>query len=49
MTASDYLGPNFIRAYTWDATFNRFDTLRPTDTMRIGDGVWVFYGGGIAP
>ena len=49
VTASDYLGPNFIRAYTWDATFNRFDTLRPTDTMRIGDGVWVFYGGGIAP
>ena len=49
VTASAYLGPNFIRAYTWDATFNRFDTLRPIDTMRIGDGVWVFYGGGIAP
>ena len=49
VTASAYLGPNFIRAYTWDATFNRFDTLRPIDTMRIGDGIWVFYGGGIAP
>ncbi len=49
VTASDYLGPNFIRAYTWDATFSRFNTLRPSDTMRIGDGVWVFYGSGIAP
>ena len=49
VTARDYLGSNFIRAYTWDATFNRFDTLRPIDTMRIGDGIWVFYGGGIAP
>ena len=49
--AADYLGPDYIRAYTWDATFNRFDILRPTDPMTIGDGVWVYYsdGTGIAP
>ena len=51
VTARDYLGPNFIRAYTWDATFNRFQNLRPSDSMTIGQGVWVYYsdGGGIAP
>ena len=47
-TASDYLG-SFVRAYTWDATFNRFDTIEATTTMTIGDGVWVFYGNPIAP
>ena len=47
-TASDYLG-SFVRAYTWDATFNRFDTIEKTTTMTIGDGVWVFYGNPIAP
>ncbi len=49
--AGDYLGPDFVRAYTWDATFNRFDVLRPNDAMTIGDGVWVYYsdGSGIAP
>lgn len=49
--AGDYLGPDYIRAYTWDATFNRFDILRPNDPMTIGDGVWVYYsdGTGIAP
>ena len=47
-TASDYLGA-FVRAYTWDATFNRFDTIEATTTMTIGDGVWVFYGNPIAP
>ncbi len=51
VTARDYLGPNFVRAYTWDATFNRFQNLRPSDSMTIGQGVWVYYsdGGGIAP
>ena len=51
VSAEDYLGKNFVRAYTWDATFNRFDILRPQDTMTIGDGVWVYYsdGTGIAP
>ena len=49
--AQDYLGAHFIRAYTWDATFNRFYVLRPSDTMTIGDGVWVYFsdGTGIAP
>ncbi len=51
VTAEDYLGESYIRAYTWDATFSRFTVLRPTDTMTIGDGVWVYYsdGTGIAP
>ena len=49
VTASEYLGVSYVRAYTWDATFSRFDVLRPIDTMMIGDGVWVYYDGGIAP
>ena len=51
LLARDYLGPEYVRAYTWDATFNRFDILRPNDPMSIGDGVWVYYsdGTGIAP
>ena len=49
VTASEYLGRTYVRAYTWDATFSRFDVLRPENTMIIGDGVWVYYEGGIAP
>ena len=49
VTASDYLGQNYVRAYTWDATFSRFDVVRPIDAMKIGAGVWVYYEGGIAP
>ena len=49
VTASEYLGASYVRAYTWDATFSRFDVLRPINTMIIGDGVWVYYEGGIAP
>ena len=51
VSARDYLGANFIRAYTWDATFGRFDVLRPSDAMTIGDGIWVYFsdGTGIAP
>lgn len=51
ITAGEYLGSNYVRAYTWDATFSRFDVVRPDDTMTIGDGVWVYYpeGTGIAP
>ncbi len=51
VVAREYLGANFIRAYTWDATFNRFDILRPADPMTIGDGIWVYFsdGSGIAP
>ena len=49
--ASEYLGQNYVRAYTWDATFSRFDVARPDHTMTIGHGVWVYYpeGTGIAP
>ena len=51
VTARDYLGEKFIRAYTWDATFSHFQVLRPEHTMTIGDGVWVYFsdGTGIAP
>ena len=51
IVASEYLGIDYVRSYTWDATFNRFDVLRPNDPMMIGDGVWVYYsdGTGIAP
>ena len=55
VTAASYLRSSasadstFVRAYTWDATFSRFEVLEQTDTMTIGDGVWVYYGGGIAP
>ena len=49
--AGEYLGSNYVRAYTWDATFSRFDVVRPDDPLTIGDGVWVYYpeGTGIAP
>ena len=49
ITASEYLGASYVRAYTWDATFNRFEELRSNVDMTIGDGVWVYYQGGIAP
>ena len=49
VTAAEYLGKDYVRAYTWDATFSRFDVLRSDNTMIIGDGVWVYYDGGIAP
>ncbi len=47
--ANEYLGASFVRAYTWDATFNRFDALKRDVPMTIGQGVWVYYEGGIAP
>ena len=49
ITASDYLRSDYVRAYTWDPTFSRFESIQRTDTMMIGDGVWVYYGEGIAP
>ena len=51
VTALEYLGSNYVRAYTWDATFSRFDVVRPDSGMTIGDGIWVYYpeGTGIAP
>ncbi len=44
-----YLGKDYVRAYTWDATFSRFDVLREDGELLIGDGVWVYYDKGIAP
>ena len=49
INAKEYLGSNYVRAYTWDATFNQFDVLRPNEQMKTGMGVWVYYEGGIAP
>ena len=51
VSASQYLGPSYVRAYTWDPTFSRFESLRPNSDVTIGKGVWVYYPetGGIAP
>ena len=46
--AGDYLGNN-KRAYTWDAIRSEFQILEDGDYIDIGDGIWVYYGGGIAP
>ena len=49
VSAGEYLGSHYIRAYTWDPTFSRFENLASNDPVTIGDGVWVYYEGGIAP
>ena len=49
ISAGEYLGSKYVRAYTWDPTFSNFEVLRPDVAMTIGDGVWVYYEGGIAP
>ncbi len=49
VSAAEYLRSDYIRAYTWDPTFSRFDNIAKDDTMTIGQGVWVYYEGGIAP
>ncbi len=49
VTAAAYLRSDYVQAYTWDPTFSRFDVIRRDDTMTIGQGVWVYYEGGIAP
>ena len=46
--AGDYLGDN-KRAYTWDPIRSKFDIIESGDALEIGDGIWVYYGGGIAP
>ena len=46
--AGDYLGSN-KRAYTWDAVRSEFKILEDGDELKIGDGIWVYFGGGIAP
>ena len=48
VSAGDYLGSN-AKAYTWDPIRSRFDVLESGDDVTIGDGIWVYYGGGIAP
>ena len=48
ISAKSYLGSN-VRAYTWDAIRSRFDILEDGDSVTIGEGIWVYYGGGIAP
>lgn len=49
VTAGEYLGSHYIRAYTWDPTFSRFENLAKDVHILIGGGVWVYYEGGIAP
>ncbi len=46
--AGDYLGSN-KRAYTWDAVRSEFMVLEDDDDIEIGQGIWVYFGGGIAP
>ena len=46
--AGDYLGDN-KRAYTWDAIRSEFQILEDGDDVEIGQGIWVYFGGGIAP
>ena len=46
--AGDYLGSS-KRAYTWDPIRSKFDIIGSDDALEIGDGIWVYYGGGIAP
>ena len=42
VTAGDYLGKN-RRAYTWDAVRSKFEIVEADDTVKIGDGIWVYY------
>lgn len=49
VSAGGYLGSNYVRAYTWDPTFSRFENLAKDVDIKIGAGVWVYYEGGIAP
>ena len=48
VTAGDYLGAN-KRAYTWDPIRGKFDIVEADQELVIGDGIWVYFGGGIAP
>ncbi len=49
VSAGEYLGSQYVRAYTWDPTFSRFENLAKDESIEIGAGVWVYYEGGIAP
>ena len=45
VSAGDYLG-EYVKAHTWDSIFDRLDILQPSDTLTIGEGIWVHYGEG---
>ena len=47
--ANEYLGKHAVRSYTWDAIRSRFDILEGDDDLNIGQGIWVYFGDGIAP
>ena len=49
VSASSYLGKHAVRAYTWDPIRARFDTLEGDEMVEIGQGIWVYFGEGIAP
>ncbi len=48
ISAREYLG-SYVRAYTWDPVRSRFQVLDGDSDLMIGDGIWVYYGSGIAP
>ena len=43
ITAAEYLGDKYTRAYTWDHINNTWDVLKKDEGMVIGTGVWVYY------
>ena len=49
VSASSYLGSHAVRSYTWDPIRSRFDILEGDDKVEIGQGIWVYFGEGIAP
>ena len=49
ITAAEYLGGGYVRAYTWDHVNNTWDVLKKDEGITIGTGVWVYYGSGVAP
>ncbi len=40
--ASEYLG-GFEAAFTWDPIDGRFESVSQSETLTVGDGVWVYY------
>ena len=46
--AGKYLGNN-KRAYRWDPIRSKFDIVEDGDELEIGEGIWVYYGSGVAP
>ena len=47
--ANSYLGKYAVKSYTWDAIRSRFDLLEGDNDVEIGQGIWVYFGEGIAP